>query len=279
VAGVPHGKISAYARVASDLRERIRAGEFPPGSRIPSRAEIIATYGVGNTSALEALRLLTAEGLVEGRQGSGTFVRARRAEVHLVRHWTENIGHRMPYSMAMAERPDAAPTWTVDTDTDAAAPEHIANRLDIEPGERCVRSVYRFRLGDDVVMWHSSWEPYSLTGGTPILLPERGPLAGAGVPARMAAIGHVITHTIEDLTARPALAEESAVLDVPTGTSLLVIRRTWRTDAGPVETADILIPGGANEVRYELPVRVPDPQREETPRDASGISGTSEGRN
>ncbi|MFE5333892.1 GntR family transcriptional regulator [Embleya sp. NPDC056575] len=279
MAGVPHGETPAYMRVANALRERIQAGEFPPGSRIPSRAEITATYRVGNTSALEALRVLTSEGLVEGRQGSGTYVRARRAEVHLVRHWTEDIGHRMPYTMAMAERPDASPTWTVNTETHAAAPENIAHRLDIAPNDRCVRSVYLFRIDGDVVMWHSSWEPYAITAGTPILLPERGPLAGAGVPARMAAIGHVITHTIEDLTARPALAEEARVLEVQTGTSLLVIRRTWRTDAGPVETADILIPGGMNEVRYELPVRDPGAQRQETPRDATGISGTPEGRN
>jgi GntR family transcriptional regulator len=69
VAGVPHGETPAYVRVAGELRERIRAGEFPPGSRIPSRAEIIQTYGVGNTSALEALRLLTAEGLGRGQAG------------------------------------------------------------------------------------------------------------------------------------------------------------------------------------------------------------------
>ncbi|MGW1994713.1 GntR family transcriptional regulator [Embleya sp. NPDC001921] len=246
-------------RVAAELRDRIQSGAYPPGSRIPSRAQITQEFGVGHGTALEVLKVLTAEGLVEGRQGTGTFVRNRRSEVHLVRHWTEDIGHRMPYTMAMAARPGADPTWTVDTSTDAVAPEHIAQRLGIAAGDRCVRSVYVFRLGADVVMWHSSWEPYAITGGTPVLLPERGPLAGAGVPARMAAIGHVITRTIEDLTARPALAEEAAALDVPTGASLLVIRRTWHTDDGPVETADLLIPGGANEVRYELPVRPPTP--------------------
>ncbi|MEU0935611.1 GntR family transcriptional regulator [Embleya sp. NPDC005971] len=257
MAGVAHGETPAYVRVANALRERIRAGEFPPGSRIPSRAEITATYEVGHTSALEALRLLTAEGLVEGRQGSGTYVRARRAEVHLVRHWTEDIGHRLPWAVAMAAQPDLAPSWTVDTETDVPATEAIAHRLDIEPGARCVRSAYLFRFGSDVVMRHVSWEPYSITGGTPVLLPERGPLAGAGVPARMAAIGHVITHVIEDLTARPALIEESRTLEVPVGASLLVLERTWRTVEGPVETADILIPGGSNRVRYELPVSPP----------------------
>jgi GntR family transcriptional regulator len=190
--------------------------------------------------------------LVEGRQGSGTFVRNRRPGVQIVRHWHEGLGYTMPYTAAMAARPDTNPAWTVDTDTNVEAPSVIAARLGIEAGARCVRSVYVFRMNDAVVMLYTSWEPHALTGGTPILLPERGPLAGAGVPTRMTEIGYPVVRAVERLSARPALASEAVALEVPTGTSLLVVAREWWTADRPVETADILIPG-PNEVQYDLP--------------------------
>lgn len=250
---VPPGETPAYLRVANALRERIRNGEFPPHSRIPVRSELMATHAVGAAAAREAVRVLTAEGLLEGRRGLGTFVRARRTEVHLVRHWSADIGNRMPFAVAMAGQPDVIPTWTVETDTDVPASASVAARLDVAPGDRCVCSTYLFRIGPDVVMRHISWEPYAITGGTPIVLPERGPLGGAGVQVRMAAIGHVSTRAVENVTARAALPDEAADLEIAAGTALIALERVWRTDNGPVETADILIPGTTNWVRYELP--------------------------
>jgi GntR family transcriptional regulator len=35
-----------YEEIADDLLRRIEAGEFPPGSRLPSRRDLIARYGV-----------------------------------------------------------------------------------------------------------------------------------------------------------------------------------------------------------------------------------------
>ena len=71
------GEQPAYLRVASDLREKIVNGALPPHTRLPSQARIREEYGVSDTVALEARKVLMAEGLVEGRSGSGTYVRAR----------------------------------------------------------------------------------------------------------------------------------------------------------------------------------------------------------
>ena len=64
-----------YLRVLEDLRMRIREGMLEPGARIPSRNAIIARYGVGETAAKHALQVLTTEGLIEARAGSGSYVR------------------------------------------------------------------------------------------------------------------------------------------------------------------------------------------------------------
>lgn len=71
------GEQPAYLRVASDLREKIVNGALPPHTRLPSQARIREEYGVSDTVALEARKVLMAEGLVEGRSGSGTYVRER----------------------------------------------------------------------------------------------------------------------------------------------------------------------------------------------------------
>src|ERR1700721_2601199 len=64
-----------YLRVLADLRAQIRDGVLPPGARVPSRNAIIARYGVGETAAKHALQVLAAEGLIEARAGSGSYVR------------------------------------------------------------------------------------------------------------------------------------------------------------------------------------------------------------
>jgi DNA-binding transcriptional MocR family regulator len=57
------------------LRERLREGEFPPGTRIPA-ATIAEALGLSATPIREALSRLAGEGLVEERRGQGFFLRS-----------------------------------------------------------------------------------------------------------------------------------------------------------------------------------------------------------
>ena len=59
------GEQPAYLRVAGDLRKKIVDGQLPPHTRLPSQARIREEYGVSDTVALEARKVLMAEGLVE----------------------------------------------------------------------------------------------------------------------------------------------------------------------------------------------------------------------
>jgi GntR family transcriptional regulator len=63
-------------QVADRLRERISAGEWPPGSRLPSEHELAVEYGVSRPTVRSALRRLAAAGLLRVRHGAGTFVTA-----------------------------------------------------------------------------------------------------------------------------------------------------------------------------------------------------------
>ncbi|GAA3461837.1 GntR family transcriptional regulator [Saccharothrix longispora] len=58
------------------MRGAIAAGEWPVGRRIPPEPELVTALGVGRNTVREAVRALSHAGLLEVRQGDGTFVRA-----------------------------------------------------------------------------------------------------------------------------------------------------------------------------------------------------------
>lgn len=67
-------------RVTAVLLEKIRSGEFPPGTRLPTEQVICERFGVSRTVIREAISRLKSEGLVEVRQGSGMVVREANRE-------------------------------------------------------------------------------------------------------------------------------------------------------------------------------------------------------
>lgn len=62
--------------VMEQLKAKIASGEFPPGTKLSSVVELAAGFGVGRSTIREALSALKAIGLVEIRQGGGTYVSA-----------------------------------------------------------------------------------------------------------------------------------------------------------------------------------------------------------
>ncbi|UED84376.1 GntR family transcriptional regulator [Streptomyces profundus] len=247
------GEQPAYLRVADDLRQQITDGSLPPHTRLPSQASIRASYGVSDTVALEARKVLMAEGLVEGRSGSGTYVRERPVPRTIARSGYRTLGECSPFRQEQADE-RVRGTWEAQSERGEAAPG-IAERLRVEPGDPVMCTRYVFRVGTEPSMVSTSWEPLGLTGRTPVVLPEQGPLAGRGVVERMAAIDVIVDNVAEEVEARPALAAEARVLGGLPGHPVLVVRRTYRAGCLPVETADVVVPADRFRVAYHLPVR------------------------
>lgn len=63
-----------YRALADSIIERIRRGEFPPGSKIPSMRELRSEETGGERTVHEALRVLVTEGWVSTSVGRGTYV-------------------------------------------------------------------------------------------------------------------------------------------------------------------------------------------------------------
>jgi GntR family transcriptional regulator, transcriptional repressor for pyruvate dehydrogenase complex len=62
-------------QVVAALHQRVQAGEFRSGQKLPSEGELVVTYHVSRTVVREAISQLRARGLVETRRGIGTFAR------------------------------------------------------------------------------------------------------------------------------------------------------------------------------------------------------------
>jgi DNA-binding GntR family transcriptional regulator len=63
-----------YRGIADDLQDRIHAGQYPPGSKLPTYREIAELYEVSQATAYRAVSLLADRGAVEGESGRGVFV-------------------------------------------------------------------------------------------------------------------------------------------------------------------------------------------------------------
>lgn len=247
------GEPLLYLQVADDLRQRIIGGDLEPGTRLPSRAELANQYHVSEQVIRRTIDLLTAEGLLFTQAGARPTVRQRPDVVRMTRSWYREARSGSPFRADMAAQGRQG-DWSVSSKR-ANADARVAARLAIAAGKPVMRSEYVFRADGAAVMLSTSWEPLEVTTGTPIILPEQGPLAGAGVVERMRSIGRQVVHAEEVLTARPVTAAESDRLGgMSAGTIVMVIQRTYYTAERPVETADIIVPVDRYELAYVIPV-------------------------
>jgi GntR family transcriptional regulator len=68
--------IPVYRQVAAILKERIEAGTYQPGKRLPSVRDLTQEFGIAQLTGRKALRVLVDEGIAEMSPGMGTFVKA-----------------------------------------------------------------------------------------------------------------------------------------------------------------------------------------------------------
>jgi DNA-binding FadR family transcriptional regulator len=66
-----------HGTIVLAIGEDIVRGEIKPGERLPREAELIARFQASRTAIREAMKVLTAKGLVQARQRAGTKVRPR----------------------------------------------------------------------------------------------------------------------------------------------------------------------------------------------------------
>lgn len=67
--------VALWRQIQDWLEFRIKEGEMPPGSKLPTEQELAERFGVNRHTVRRALTLLSDKELIRTEQGSGSFVR------------------------------------------------------------------------------------------------------------------------------------------------------------------------------------------------------------
>lgn len=72
--------VAAYMQIVQQARQAVLLGRLVVGDQLPTAREVVAATGINPNTVLRAYRQLDAEGIVETRPGSGTFVTSAPAQ-------------------------------------------------------------------------------------------------------------------------------------------------------------------------------------------------------
>jgi GntR family transcriptional regulator len=217
-----------YAQVIDELRRRIEAGEYPPGSLLPSEHQLTEEFQIARPTVVRALRVLRQDGWIETQQGKGSFVRGRPALAGLDRDEASETGELVEAGLV---KPPARIAALLDAPRDEAM--LCRRRLVRQDGE-----------ASEVITW---WVPAALAEGTDLASPE--PLTG-GIRSHLARRKSVrIDHVLEQVTARHPASQESKLLGVPKTAPILALYVTARDASGrPLLVLDLAMPGDRHEL-------------------------------
>jgi GntR family transcriptional repressor for pyruvate dehydrogenase complex len=129
------GGQQVYTAVLADLSERIRRGDWLPGTRLPSISRLAGELKVGAGTVREALRSLQSMGLVSIEHGRGVFV-ANRGNAHGMESYFEHGETGALLALAETRRilePElAALAAERGTDAELAEIEDLAREMEME---------------------------------------------------------------------------------------------------------------------------------------------------
>ena len=69
--------VATYLQLVQQVHQALRLGLLEPGDQLPTAQQVVAKLAINPNTVLKAYRELESRGLVQGRQGVGTFVLRR----------------------------------------------------------------------------------------------------------------------------------------------------------------------------------------------------------
>lgn len=223
-----------YRAIADDLRHRITDGEFAAGRLLPSESELSAAHDVSRVTIRKSLELLRQEGLVDSRQGFGWFV--------AVDPVSQSLGRLGTIENQLAES-GAAPVRKILDFGFVRPPGAVSEVL----GAGSVLRVRRVNLADG--------SPFARVT---VWCPERLAVELSRADVERSSfydlIGVTLGGATQTIGAGAASEADAAVLDVPTGSPVLVCDRVTRdADGTPVLVSEHVFPAHLTQFVVELP--------------------------
>lgn len=229
-----------YAEIAAHYRQQIQDGALRPGDTMPSLRQVCERFGVANTTANRAFRVLKMEGLTIPKAGVGTIVAGPISN---------NIATRVRLHESTGKALGGGETSQILEIGTVGADELVAPRLDVAPGTPVhVRRRLVSRNGVPVHISSSYYPAYVIAAA-----PELAEPVSTGGSRELAAerLGVAQDHVLEEVTSRLASEAEKTALGLTAGDVVVtqVVRTVHLTDGRVVEVA-VKIAGGATILRW-----------------------------
>ncbi len=225
-----------YHRVANVLRREIQEGRLAPGDRLPAETDLVERFQVSLPTIRQAMGVLRAEGLIESRQGIGTFVKDQRRRQRRSRDrygrarkdqklLTADLRHEITFAGR------------------SPAPDYIAELMMVPRGTEVV---IRRRLLFDKATGRpeeigASYLPADIAGGTFLEEPTVVPKALFLCMEELAQKRYARAR--DQWIVRPASPDESDTLDIPVGSPVLnVLHTASATDGQILEVSESIWP-------------------------------------
>jgi GntR family transcriptional regulator len=231
-----------YQQIADQLRAQIGSGALAPGHRLPSEPDLAAQYDASRNTVRLAIALLTNQGLVESRQGLGTFVHepAKPFTALLSRVKTApDEQHASAGLPVVSPAADESEMVRLVVETGLADPD-VAEKLGLRAGDPVVIRHSQYYIGD--VPWQliNSYYPSDLVGGT--ALQQAGAIEGGSI-RMLAELGHPQRGFVDEIGSRMPDGLEYAFFQLPTGTPVVVVNRTSYSADRPIRLTSYVYRG------------------------------------
>jgi GntR family transcriptional regulator len=222
-----------YKQIAGDLREQITTGILRPGSQLPTEPELAAAHDASRSTVRLAIGLLIQQGLVETRQGIGTYVTepATPLIVELSREEDWRAGQPAHTALQPTGEPASWPTTEKFQAETIGANADIATALNLPDGTPIVvRRTHRY-FDKDPWCLVASYYPADIVKGT--ALEQAGPSVKSGSLV-LAEHGHQPAGYRDHIYARMPDANETAFFRLSSPVPVTVVSRTAYDTARPI---------------------------------------------
>ncbi|MER7954752.1 GntR family transcriptional regulator [Streptomyces sp. NPDC096030] len=239
-----------YRQVADALRREIDSGVYPPGSRLPSEADLSSRFDASRNTVRSGLNMLVSEGLISSSQGLGYEVRKHEVfELNASRF--ENLTFPQNGDAYNTDVTNAGrrPSQTFRVEVTPAT-DYVAERLKVDGSSTTVlRFCHRFV---DDVPWstQATYYPDWLVKEAPRLA-EPGDIA-EGTTRYLAGIGIEQIGYFDEIAARMPTPDEARLLDIGAGVPVLLWTRTGYSGDKPIRCTVTTFRGDLNRMNYEI---------------------------
>lgn len=209
--------VPRYAQVREQLRREL-VDRLEPGERVPGDAEVQRRFSVSRVTARRAIDDLVAEGILERRRGSGTYLREQpiRQDLYHPSGWTAALRGAGSEPVSLSERIDRL-----------AADDQLCGVLQIAAGAEIFRMVRVVGVRGTPISLITNHLPVRFV---PDL--DRQGLRDGSMIATLRDHGLDPARVDETVEALPADAEQSEALAIPVGAPVLVITGTVSSPQG-----------------------------------------------